>query len=279
MKLKHLVLSAGTAAMLAVQSCGGSASVSADPSTPDGAIMASVQAFKSNNASEIVNTYLTAEQRSKAAAEWDNTRKNEKPSEEENQQFQMQMESLVSGQLIDQVMPMVEAQLAQVNNEQIAGMVGMMGGMALQSPDLTEEQKAQAGALMQSLSEWVKSADVTNPENVRKVLVIAQSAAKKLDLKDLNAVAALNFDQLIGKGDIVLAALKDALNVYGIDLNKSLDSMTIDKVDMNGDTATVTISFTIFGTKQTVTSTMTKQGNRWFDAESSKKIAEGLSNM
>ena len=279
MKLKHLILSAGTAAMLAVQSCGGSASIPADPSTPDGAIMASVQAFKSNNASEIVNTYLTAEQRSKAAAEWDKKRKEEKPSDAENQQFQMQMQSLVSGEIIDQVMPMVEAQLSQVNNEQIAGMVGMMGGMALQSPDLTDEQKAQAGALMQSLSEWVKTADVTNPENVRKVLQIAQGAAKKLDLKDLNAVTALSFDQLIGKGDVVIAALKDAFNVYGIDLDASMDSLSIDKVETNGDSATVTLSFTIFGTKQTVTSTMVKQGNRWFDAESSKKIAEGLSNM
>ena len=118
MNLKHLLIGAGAAAVITLQSCGGSA-VAADPSTPDGAIMTNVQAAKANDCSALVDCILTAEQRSKAAAQWEKQRNDNPPTPNENEQFAQQMDSLVSGAMIDQVMPMVEAQLGQYTNEQI----------------------------------------------------------------------------------------------------------------------------------------------------------------
>ena len=279
MKLKHLVLSAGTAAMLAVQSCGGSASVSADPSTPEGAIMASAQAVKSNNVSAIVDVYLTPEQRTKIAAEWDKKRKEEPVPDAANDTVKQQIEMLTSGALQEQYMPQVEQMLSQINTDMVSGMIQQVASNGVNDPSLTAAQQEQAKAVLMSMSEWVKSADIANPDNVRKVFTIAEDTVKKLGIKDARDFTALEFDQVLKKGDIILAGFKDIFKVYNINLDESLDSLTIDKVETNGDQSTVTMSYTIFGQKQTFTTTMTKQGNRWFDAESSKKIAEGLSNM
>lgn len=273
MSLKHFLICTGAAAALSIQSCGGSAH---DPGTPDGAIMSGVEAMKNNDASAWLDSALTQEQQDKLAAEWDKKRKDEPPNEMENKQFAEQMAKLKSGALIDEMMPMVEAQLGQINKEQIAGMVGMMSAGMLQSPGMTEEQNIQAQALVSSLNQWIMETDVTNPEHVREVLVIAQNTAKKLDIKDLNAAAAMSFDQLVDKGDLVLAGVKDALRIYGINLDETLDSMSVDNVVVNGDTADVTISYTLFGSKQTMKTTMVKQGKRWYDSNSSTKIEETL---
>ena len=89
----------------------------------------------------------------------------------------------------------------------------------------------------------------------------------------------MTYDQLIDKADIVFAGLKDALNVYNISIDEVLDSVTVDKVEIKGENATITLSFEIFGSKQTATTTLKKVGNMWIEAKVSEKINESLGNL
>ncbi len=276
MTLKHCLMAGFAAGVICLQACGGSAAP--DPSTPDGSIMANVEAFKSNDVSAIVDNMLTPEQKADAAKKWDEQRKKE-PNEGEKQRFEAQMKSVTSGEFIDQMMPMVEAQLAQVNSEQLAGMVGMLAGGALNSPDLDAQQKEQAKVFLGSLTDWIKSADVANPEKVRSAMKVVQSTATKLNLKTMSDMQALSFDQLLDKGDVVLGGVKEALAIYDISIDKMLNSVSIDKVEQNGDAADVTVSFEIFGTKQTVTTNLKKINGKWAEAKSADKLNEQLNKL
>ena len=277
MSFKNYALGACAASLICLQACGGDAK--ADASTPSGAIMSNVQALQSNDISAYVDSLLSAEQKSKLAAKWDEQRTSNPPSDMEKEQFETQMESLLSGKMIEEMMPMVEAQLAEVNSEQLSGMVSMFGGMALNSPDLDEAQKAQIGQLVSSLSEWVKKSDVCNPENVRTALKSIQNTAKKLNIHTLDDVMALNFDQLVDKGDVVFAGVKGALNVYGISIDDVLKSVKVDKVEAAGDITNVTVSYEIFGTKQTATTALKNVGGKWIETTMAAKMDEAFAGM
>lgn len=276
MSFKHILLSAGAAAMFCFQSCGGSAP---DPSTPTGSVMSAVEAVKSNNVSDIVDCVLTPEQRSKVATEWKNNVSKNPPSDSENKRFAAQLDAFASGQMTDQVMGMVEPMLPNLTGEVLAGQIEQFAPMLLSGVATTPEKQAEMEAVKNSLVAWVKTAELNDPNKVRKVLGIAQNAAKSLGVKDLNDVAALSFDQLLGKGDIVLGAVKDALDVYGISIDDTMSSIKVTKVEEKGNTASVTIEYEMFGAKHSSTTVYNKVGNRWFDAESSKQMAQTFAGM
>ena len=63
------------------------------------------------------------------------------------------------------------------------------------------------------------------------------SAARSLKLDSMADVQALTFEQLLGKGDILLKATKDILALYGMDLDEWMESVTAETLSENGDSA------------------------------------------
>jgi hypothetical protein len=272
MSFKHILLSAGTAAMFCFQSCGGSAH---DPSTPGGSVMSTVEALKSNDVSGILDSVLTAEQKKKLSDEWDKNRKAEIP-DQQNEMMAAQFEQFKSGAMNDMIMAQVTPALQSIDKSKLINMVQSINLNSSATPDMTPEQKKQAEAALASFTKWIETADITNPENVRKVLAIAQKGANNLGVSSPKELAALNFDQALEKADVVVGVLKDALKVYGISLDDTLNSIKVTKVEETGDKATVTVEYEAFGTKHTGTTTFVKIGNRWYGEDARKAMLENM---
>ena len=78
------------------------------------------------------------------------------------------------------------------------------------------------GAPITALDE---KADITDEGKLKKAIGILCRTARDVDLKTLDQFAALDFYQLLDKGDIAVGGLKDMLDVYGMDIDKFLNSV------------------------------------------------------
>jgi hypothetical protein len=85
---------------------------------------------------------------------------------------------------------------------------------------------------------------------------------------------ALEFDQALAKGSVMLGALKDIFNVYGLSLDDIAASMKAEEVSSSGDLAKVRTSYTLFGQDISYETELVKQDGRWYSKDIEKLAAE-----
>ena len=76
-------------------------------------------------------------------------------------------------------------------------------------------------------------------------------------------VQELSFEELLTKGDIALASLKDVFEVYGLSMDDCLDSVQVETVREEGDQATVRVEYRILGVSDSAEVEMVRVGRRW----------------
>ena len=114
----------------------------------------------------------------------------------------------------------------------------------------------------------------TDPESVKKVLAIASKVARDLNLKTLDEARALDFDQSMAKARIAFLGFKDALGVYGLSLDKTLDSVKPEVVSNDGKAAKVKVAYTLFDAPLSVETEMVNVDGRWYGKHAIEKLAE-----
>jgi hypothetical protein len=93
---------------------------------------------------------------------------------------------------------------------------------------------------------------------------LAVATAKKLDLATLEDARALEFDDMLGKADIVFAGAKDVMKVYGLDLDSIFSSVQAEQIGGEGDTANLKVSFDLLGETFSTEAPMVKTAEGWF---------------
>lgn len=73
----------------------------------------------------------------------------------------------------------------------------------------------------------------------------------------------LSFEQALERGDVVLAGVKDVLEVYGFSIDGLLASVQARTVKQSGDSATVEISYSLLGVRNTHQAEMVRVADRW----------------
>ena len=68
----------------------------------------------------------------------------------------------------------------------------------------------------------------------------------------------------------------EAASVYGFDTDKMLDSVKAEKKSESGDTAVVTVSYTLLDTPVTADVNMIKRDGRWYSADLVKSVEDSL---
>lgn len=238
-----------------------------DTSTPQGAFMANLNAMKNNDLKALMLANMTPEEYERAKTEWAN--KKTTFSDADKARFAATMQMLTSEGAEDQIMAMVEPQLQQV--QAMLPMMLMMANEEMinqkiaQAP-IPEEQKDSAKAVALAVVDWAKSADLGNPEKARKAVAVIVSTARDLGVKSLDEVEKMSFDDALATGGKVLAGSKQALKVYGIDLDGMMDSVKIKDVKQDGDTAEMVVAFKFLGKPLEQKMKMVKKNGRWISA-------------
>ncbi len=238
-----------------------------DTSTPQGAFMANLNAMKNNDLKALLQANMTPEEYEQAKAEW--AKKKTTFSEADKAQFAATMQMLTSPDAEERIMAMVEPQLQQVQ-----AMLPMMLMMAnedminqkISQAPIPDDQKESAKAVALAVVDWAKNADLGNPEKARQAVAVIVGTARDLGIKSLDDVEKLSFDDALATGGKVLGGSKQALKVYGIDMDGMMDSVKIKDVKQNGDMADMVVAFKFLGKPLEQKMKMVKKNGRWIPA-------------
>lgn len=286
LKFKHLALAG--ALSVALIACGkkeeaaapapAAVQAKAKELNPVETLQATTDAFKKNDLGSLLALTLPPAKLDEIKADWDKNRA-EPITEEDRKEFADGWGKLVADGAVDKMMAEVEPQLEQMKM-QLPMMMPMFQGMATmsvsESTELSDEQKTAATGALNGLFTWAQTADLANGDKLRQALTIAHERGRSLNINSLDDVKAMEFDQMLAKGSVMLGAVKEMLNVYGLSLDDMAGSMQAEQVSMEGDMAKVRTSYTLFGQQVSYDTELVKQDGRWYSKdgmESFEKLA------
>ena len=241
------------------------------PSTPDGAIAASVKALRNNNVAALVENALPPGESAKLKTGWSRDINKEPVSDEDRKQFTETMAKLTAPGAEDKIYAEIEPQLKEFDAktaQQMPMMIAMGQGFAQsaiqQSKDLTDVQKQQAEAMLGATAKWAGAVKFTDPALVKGAIAAICKTARELNLKSIDEARALSYDQAMQKAGIVLGGVKQVFALYGLNMDKALDSVKTETISTAGDTAKVKVSYTAFDQPFTTDSDLVKVDGKWY---------------
>jgi len=277
-KLARIALAAAVAALAA--GCGSSETAApgaaptaaiAVPGTPDGAISAAVAALRANNVAAFLQSALPAGELAKVKADWSRDINKDPVTDEDRKQFTETMVKLTAPGAEDKMYAEIEPQLKEFDAktaQQMPMMIAMGQGFAQsaiqQSKELNDQQKQQTQALVDAAAKWAQTVKFTDPALVKGAIAAACKTARDLNLKSIDEARALNYDQAMVKAGVVLGGVKQIFAVYGLNMDKALDSVKAETAAAAGDSAKVKVSYIAFDTPFSTESDLVKVDGKWY---------------
>ncbi|HET8942642.1 MAG TPA: hypothetical protein VFN13_11725 [Rudaea sp.] len=239
--------------------------------TPDGAIAATMVALRNNNIGALLESAMPPAALVKLKADWHDNMNKDPVTDQQRKDFAEHMAKLTAPDAEAQMYAEIEPKLKEFNEksaQQMPMMIAMGQGFAQstikQSKDLNDQQKQQAEALLDATAKWAQTTKFTDPALVKGAIAVVCKTARELNLKTIDEARALTFDQGMQKAGIVVAGLKQVLAVYGLDMNKALDSVKVTPVSTTGDTAKVTVAYTAFDQPFSTEADLVKVDGKWY---------------
>ena len=250
------------------------AAVAVATSSPEGTITASVKALRENNVGALLEITLPPAEVAKMKADWTKEMNKDPVTDEDRKQFADTMTKLTAPDAEAKLYAQIEPQLKEFDAkqaQQMPMMVAMGRGFAQsaiqQSKELTDAQKQQASQLLDAIGNWAQTTHFTDPALVKNAIAAICKTARDLNLKTIDDARALTYDQGMQKAGIILGGVKQVLLVYGLNTDKSLDSVKVDAPVVTGDSAKVKISYVAFDQPFATDSDLVKVDNKWYSKQ------------
>jgi hypothetical protein len=241
---------------------------------PDGTVMASIHALRANNVGALLDNALPPGELAKLKGDWNKEMNKEPVSDEERRNFAEQMQKLTAPGAEEKLFAEAEPQLKQFEHQgaqQMPMMIAMGQGFIQsaiqQNKDLTEAQKQQTVALIDATAKWAQTAKFTDAALARQAIGVICKTARDLNIKTVDEVRALDYPQAMQKAAIAMGGFKQLLAVYGLSMDKALDSVKAETVATSGDTAKVKVTYTAFDHPFTTESDMVRVDGRWYSKQ------------
>jgi len=246
----------------------------APAASPDASIMASVHALRANDIGSLIANSLPPPALAKLKADWSADLNKDPVSDEERKHFSEQMSKLTAPGAEDKLMADLEPNLKQFEQQsaqQMPMMIAMGQGFIQsaiqQNKDLTDPQKQQTVALIDATAKWAQTAKFTDRALAKQAIGVICKTARDLNLKTIDDVRALNYDQAMQKAGIAVGGMKALFAVYGLQMDKALDSVKAETVSTTGDSAKVKVAYTAFDQPFTTESDLAKVDGKWYSKQ------------
>ena len=252
--------------------------VVAPAATPDAAIMGVVRALRANDINSFLASALPPGEVAKMKTDWSKNLAKDPVTDEDRKKFSDQMTKLTAPGAEDKLYAEIEPQLKKFDQESAAQMPmmiamgqGFVQSSIQQSKDMNDDQKKQAAALVDAAGKWAQGVKFTDPTLVKGAIAVITRTARDLNLKSLDEVRALTYDQGMIKAGIAVSGLKQLLAVYGLQIDRSLDSIKAETVSATGDAAKVKVSYTAFDQPFSSDSDLVKVDGKWYGKQAVEK--------
>lgn len=258
-------LPAQTPTMVAI-----SAVAAADPSVQ---LQDLVRQFRSNDLAAIVRGSLPPAHYQTLLDKYEEARS--KPiSDKDRADFAEGLQKLIAADAVDQLMAEIEPKMRE-RAVQSEGMILMGLGamnMAVTSPDsdLTEEQRAMLKRALPGIEAWVIETDFFSVDTLRQALTLVADAARRTGISDLDQIRMLSFEQLLTHGGRLLGAGKQAVKLYGIDLDAIVSTARMEVLEVEGDEARVRTTVTVFDAPLHFEQSLVLVEGRWYTEEAAR---------
>ena len=107
------------------------------------------------------------------------------------------------------------------------------------------------GAVLQAalpgVQQWASSTDFLSSATMRQALTLLVDAARRTGINDLDQIKALPLEGVLDRATPVLAAAKQAVRLYGLDLDAVADSLQVEVLEIDTERARVRTTVTLFG--------------------------------
>ena len=140
-------------------------------------------------------------------------------------------------------------------------------GVIQANAKLSPEQKDHAQALGSTLLDWLKPEMLSDRRRARQAISILVETSRDLDLPTLADSRRLEMVPALEKGGRVLKGLKQLGRIYGLDADRSLAGVQARIEDLDGDIATLDVSYPLLGKTIHFPMRLLRRDGRWYSAD------------
>lgn len=245
----------------------------AETATPQIAVQNAIKQLRAGDFDGLLKHALSPADYKQLRSEW--TRKEHRSlrgiSQAERERFARNMQRLTRPDAKKKEFAKLAPLLAAwkvMRDKSLPMMVGMfdtaVGTEITQSDSLTGKQKSQARGVLKAVTEWMQSTEWGSKAKAKKAIGIVVDTARALDVKTLEEASELDYEQSMQRYATAWKGGKALLAVYGLSVNRMLDSAEVKTLTQKDDSATVQVEFTILDKPFTTSVDMVRKGKRWY---------------
>lgn len=196
--------------------------------------------------------------------------------EHERAEFAAKVAEITGPDAVDNLMAKIEPKIEEAR-PQVPGALLMAAGaiqMAANSPEseLTEAQRAALRDAAPGIQAWLESTDFLDTATLRQALTLITDAARSANIRELDDVRKLTLEGVLDRAGPVLAATKRAALLYGLDLNRMADSLQVEVIERDAETAKVRTTVDVFGAPVSIEHELELVEGRWYGKEMARNF-------
>lgn len=169
---------------------------------------------------------------------------------------------------VDTLMAEIEPKLIEARPQAEGAILMGLGAlqMAIAKPDseLSEEQRAALRLALPGMQRWATTTDFLSSQSIRQALTLLTDAARRTGITSLEQLKTLSLEQTLDQAGTVLTAAKQALRIYGLDLDAIADTLQVEVLDVTGQTARVRATVTLFDAPLSNELELVLVNGRWY---------------
>jgi hypothetical protein len=151
-----------------------------------------------------------------------------------------------------------------------------LNGLIKANDKLGPDEKAHAQAIAQALLVWLKPEMIVDRARAKRAIAVLTESARELELPTLDDTRKLEMLPALEKGGAVLRTFKDVAKIYGLDANASLAAVQAKVLEASGDSATMEVSYPLFGKTVRFEMELLRRDKRWYPADAVRKAEAEL---
>lgn len=169
---------------------------------------------------------------------------------EDRAEFAENLARITGPDAVETLMETFEPELVKARPQAPGALMMGFGAMhmAITSPEstLSDEQRAALQQAFPAIQQWASTTDFLSSDTLRRALTLLTNAARSAGISDLDQLKAMPLEAVLGRARPILVAAKQAVKLYGIDLDQVADSLNVEVLAIAGETARVRTTITLF---------------------------------
>ncbi|SFR93518.1 hypothetical protein SAMN05216570_0842 [Dyella sp. OK004] len=255
--------------------------------TPEAAVQQSVALIKAGDFAGFWKHALPPADYATLRTDWPRERPDQPPlSAEDRADFAAKLKEFTEPGAEDKLSAQAKVKLTQLQqqySDQLPVMIGIMQGIARasieQGKDMSAPQKKQAADILNIVAPWAQQVPWFDQAKAKQSIGIFVATARKLDLKSADQLRAMDFDTAMQKYNVGYLGLKDMLNIYGLSVDDTLNSVKVSTLENANGHARVKIDYTLLGKPVSTESTLIQQDGRWYSEDMLQNVREAHARL